>query len=39
LRQTEQNATPVTAYMNLIRDTAILESQRRNIEVLQEPLR
>jgi outer membrane protein len=28
-----------TAYMNLIRDTAILDLQRRNVEVLQEQLR
>lgn len=28
-----------TAYMNLLRDTAILELQRRNVEVLQEQLR
>ncbi len=29
----------VTAYMNLLRDTAILDLQRRNVEVLQEQLR
>lgn len=29
----------VTAYMNLLRDEAILELQRRNVEVLQEQLR
>ena len=28
-----------TAYMNLLRDTAILDLQRRNVEVLQEQLR
>jgi outer membrane protein len=28
-----------TAYMNLLRDSAILELQRRNVEVLQEQLR
>jgi outer membrane protein len=28
-----------TAYMNLLRDSAILETQRRNVEVLQEQLR
>ena len=28
-----------TAYMNLIRDAAILDLQRRNVEVLQEQLR
>jgi outer membrane protein len=28
-----------TAYMNLLRDTAILDLQRRNVEVLQEGLR
>jgi outer membrane protein len=41
LRLTEQlillNAA--TAYMNLLRDTAILDLQRRNVEVLQEQLR
>ncbi len=41
LRQTEQNVllAAATAYMNLIRDTAILDLQRRNVEVLQEQLR
>ena len=29
----------VTAYMNLLRDTAILDLQRRNVEVLQDQLR
>jgi outer membrane protein len=29
----------VTVYMNLLRDTAILDLQRRNVEVLQEQLR
>jgi len=29
----------VTAYMNLLRDSAILDLQRRNVEVLQEQLR
>jgi outer membrane protein len=29
----------VTAYMNLLRDTAILDLQKRNVEVLQEQLR
>ena len=29
----------VTTYMNVLRDTAILELQRRNVEVLQEQLR
>lgn len=29
----------VTAYMNLLRDTAILDLQRRNVEVIQEQLR
>ena len=29
----------VTAYMNLLRDAAILDLQRRNVEVLQEQLR
>jgi outer membrane protein len=29
----------VTAYMNVLRDTAILELQRRNVEVLEEQLR
>jgi outer membrane protein len=37
----EQNVllNAVTAYMNLLRDTAILDLQRRNVEVLQEQLR
>ncbi len=41
LRQTEQTVllSAVTSYMNLLRDTAILELQRRNVEVLQEQLR
>ena len=41
LRQTEQTVllAAVTAYMNLLRDGAILELQRRNVEVLQEQLR
>ena len=41
LRQTEQTVllSAVTAYMNLLRDSAILELQRRNVEVLQEQLR
>ncbi len=41
LRVTEQNVllSAVTAYMNLLRDTAILDLQRRNVEVLQEQLR
>jgi outer membrane protein len=41
LRQTEQSVllNAVTAYMNLLRDTAILDLQRRNVEVLQEQLR
>src|SRR6185295_8956438 len=41
LRTTEQTVllSAVTAYMNLIRDTAILDLQRRNVEVLQEQLR
>jgi outer membrane protein len=41
LRLTEQNIllAAVTAYMNLLRDTAILDLQRRNVEVLQEQLR
>ena len=38
---TEQNVllNAATAYMNLLRDAAILELQRRNVEVLQEQLR
>jgi outer membrane protein len=41
LRVTEQNVllSAVTAYMNLLRDTATLDLQRRNVEVLQEQLR
>lgn len=41
LRQTEQTVllNAVTAYMTLLRDTAILDLQRRNVEVLQEQLR
>ncbi|MGC1466064.1 MAG: TolC family outer membrane protein [Pseudolabrys sp.] len=41
LRTGEQTVllTAVTAYMNLLRDTAILDLQRRNVEVLQEQLR
>jgi outer membrane protein len=41
LRTTEQSVllSAVTAYMNLLRDTAILDLQRRNVEVLQEQLR
>ncbi len=41
LRTTEQTVllNAVTAYMNLLRDTAILDLQRRNVEVLQEQLR
>lgn len=41
LRLTEQNVllAAATAYMNLIRDSAILDLQRRNVEVLQEQLR
>ncbi|HVV63789.1 MAG TPA: TolC family outer membrane protein [Pseudolabrys sp.] len=41
LRNTEQTVllNAVTAYMNLLRDTAILDLQRRNVEVLQEQLR
>jgi outer membrane protein len=41
LRLTEQNVllAAVTAYMNLLRDTAILDLQRRNVEVLEEQLR
>ena len=29
----------VTAYMNLLRDSAILDLQKRNVEVIQEQLR
>jgi outer membrane protein len=41
LRVTEQTVllNAATAYMNLIRDAAILDLQRRNVEVLQEQLR
>ena len=41
LRLAEQTVllNAVTAYMNLLRDTAILDLQRRNVEVLQEQLR
>ena len=41
LRLTEQTVllSAATAYMNLIRDTAILDLQRRNVEVLDEQLR
>jgi outer membrane protein len=41
LRNTEQQVllSAATAYMNLLRDTAILDLQRRNVEVLQEQLR
>ncbi len=41
LRLTEQTILlqAVVAYMNLIRDTAIFDLQRRNVEVLQEQLR
>ena len=41
LRNTEQSVLldAVTAYMNLLRDRAILDLQRRNVEVLQEQLR
>ena len=41
LRTAEQTVllNAVTAYMNLLRDTAILDLQRRNVEVLQEQLR
>jgi outer membrane protein len=41
LRLTEQNVllNAATAYMNLIRDAAILDLQNRNVEVLQEQLR
>src|SRR5688572_14458367 len=41
LRLTEQNIllAAATAYMNLLRDIAILDLQRRNVEVLQEQLR
>jgi outer membrane protein len=41
LRFTEQTVllNAATAYMNLLRDAAILDLQRRNVEVLQEQLR
>ena len=41
LRTAEQTVllNAVTAYMNLLRDSAILDLQRRNVEVLQEQLR
>jgi outer membrane protein len=41
LRNTEQTVllNGATAYMNLLRDTAILDLQKRNVEVLQEQLR
>ena len=41
LRLTEQSVllAAATSYMNLIRDAAILDLQRRNVEVLQEQLR
>ena len=41
LRVTEQTVllNGATAYMNLLRDSAILDLQRRNVEVLQEQLR
>ena len=41
LRNSEQSVMldAATAYMNLLRDTAILDLQRRNVEVLQEQLR
>jgi outer membrane protein len=41
LRTTEQSVLldAVTAYMNLLRDTAILGLQKSNVEVLQEQLR
>jgi outer membrane protein len=41
LRLSEQTVllAAATAYMNLIRDAAILDLQRRNVEVLQEQLR
>src|SRR5882724_12949405 len=41
LRNTEQTVllAAATAYMNLLRDGAILELQRSNVEVLQEQLR
>jgi len=41
LRNLEQTTllSAATAYMNLLRDSAILDLQRRNVEVLQEQLR
>lgn len=41
LRTTEQTVllSAATAYMNLLRDTAILDLQKRNVEVLLEQLR
>jgi outer membrane protein len=41
LRASEQTVmlNAVTAYMNLLRDTALLDLQRRNVEVLTEQLR
>jgi len=41
LRNAEQSVllNAVTAYMNLLRDSAILDLQRRNVEVLNEQLR
>src|SRR6476646_4757586 len=41
LRNSEQSVllNAATAYMNLLRDTAILDLQRRNVAVLQEQLR
>lgn len=41
LRNFEQQVllSGATAYMNLLRDTAILELQKRNVEVLQEQVR
>jgi outer membrane protein len=41
LRNTEQSTLldGATAYMNVLRDTAILDLQRRNVQVLQEQLK
>jgi outer membrane protein len=41
LRNTEQTTLldAATAYMNVLRDTAILDLQRRNVQVLQEQLK
>ena len=41
LRNTEQNTllSGITAYMDVLRDTAILELDRNNVQVLQEQLR